>query len=77
MEPNKRKLCLSFGFRVRALREQAGWSQEELALRADVHRTYIGGIERGERNPTLTTMARLAMALDQPLVSLLKVEEGE
>lgn len=44
-------------------RGRAGYSQEELARRAGIHRTYIGGIERGERNPTLTMIHRLAKAL--------------
>ena len=38
-------------------------SQEEFAAKVEIHRTYIGGIERGERNPTLTMVARLAEAL--------------
>ncbi len=49
---------------VRFHRGKAGYSQEELASRAGIHRTYIGGIERGERNPTLTMIHRLARALD-------------
>lgn len=48
---------------VRRYRQQAGYSQEELAGRAGIHRTYIGGIERGERNPTLTMIHRLSKAL--------------
>lgn len=44
-------------------RGRVGYSQEELARRAGIHRTYIGGIERGERNPTLTMIHRLAKAL--------------
>ena len=55
--------CVQFGQLVRRLREAAGLSQEDFAARAGVHRTYIGGIERGERNPTLTTIYRLARAL--------------
>lgn len=52
-----------FGARVRELRLQRGWSQEELAQRANRHWTYIGGIERGERNVTLQVIADLARAL--------------
>lgn len=52
-----------FGEVVRAYRRRAGYSQEELAGRAGIHRTYIGGIERGERNPTLAMIHRLARAL--------------
>lgn len=48
---------------VRLYRARTGCSQEELAVRAGIHRTYIGGIERGERNPTLTMIHRLAKSL--------------
>jgi transcriptional regulator with XRE-family HTH domain len=51
-------------------------SQEELADLADIHRTYIGGIERGERNPTLTMIVRLARALGVPPAKLLETEES-
>ena len=52
-----------FGERVRARREQLGLSQEALADRADLHRTYVGSVERGERNVTLTSIVSLAEAL--------------
>lgn len=52
-----------FGRRVRHLRLQLGISQEELAHRCNLHRTYIGGIERGERNPSLRNIVRIAKAL--------------
>jgi transcriptional regulator with XRE-family HTH domain len=55
--------CERFGRRVRRLREQLGFSQEELADRVGIHRTYVGGIERGERNPTLGTIYRIARGL--------------
>jgi transcriptional regulator with XRE-family HTH domain len=53
-----------FGLRLRALREKAGLSQEELAERAQVHRTYLSGIERGRRNPSLINLLRIAKALN-------------
>jgi transcriptional regulator with XRE-family HTH domain len=59
----KRRECVNFGTVVRRFREAAGLSQEGLAARAEIHRTYIGGIERGERNPTLLMIHRLARAL--------------
>ena len=58
-EPLKR-----FGKRVRLRRTELGYSQEALANRAGFHRTYIGCIERGERNPSLVNILRLAKALD-------------
>ena len=53
----------TFGQRVRQLRLKKGWSQEQLAERAGRHWTYIGGIERGERNVTLAVIADIARAL--------------
>tara|TARA_B100000678_G_scaffold291620_1_gene309912 strand:+ start:9340 stop:9549 length:210 start_codon:yes stop_codon:yes gene_type:complete len=52
-----------FGARVRALREEKGWSQEELADRSGLHRTYISSVERGIRNPTITVVEQIAAAL--------------
>ena len=48
---------------MRELRIQRGWTQEDLATRAGKHWTYIGGIERGERNPTVLVLADVARAL--------------
>ena len=59
----KRKECVHFGAAVRRFREKQGHSQESFADKVRVHRTYLGGIERGERNPTLTTIHRVADAL--------------
>ena len=58
------EICIQFGRRVRQLREEQGYSQEGFAEVVGIHRTYIGGIERGERNPTLTMIARIAKALN-------------
>lgn len=52
-----------FGSRVRQLRLAMSLSQEALAARAKVHRTYLGGIERGERNVSLQNIERIAEAL--------------
>ncbi|MFN4091444.1 MAG: helix-turn-helix domain-containing protein [Brevundimonas sp.] len=48
---------------MKRLREAKGLSQEELAFQADMHRTYVSGIERGKRNPTVTVLERLARPL--------------
>ena len=52
-----------FGKRLRDLREERGWSQEEFADRAGLHRTYVSAVERGIRNPTLSVLEQLANAL--------------
>jgi transcriptional regulator with XRE-family HTH domain len=64
MTARKRKpvALVQFGQTVRRLREEGGWSQEELGDRAGLHRTYIGGIERGERNVSLLNIVALARA---------------
>jgi transcriptional regulator with XRE-family HTH domain len=53
------------------LREERGWSQEELADQAGLHRTYVSGIERRVRNPTILVLERLAKALKVPASDLL------
>jgi len=63
-----------FGLRVRTLRLEKGISQEELADRADLHRTFIGRIERGETNVTLLNIHKIAKGLDVTPASLM--EEG-
>lgn len=69
--PKKDPLSVAFGLRLRQVREKAGLSQEQLALRADLNRTYIGGLERAERNPTIQTASKLALALGVDLGELL------
>jgi transcriptional regulator with XRE-family HTH domain len=61
-----------FGMRVRRLRQMARLSQEELASKIGIHRTYIGGIERGERNLGLMNILRIADALEISPASLFK-----
>ena len=70
--PTREHLLADFGKSVRRMRQAIGLSQEEFADRAQIHRTYIGGIERGERNPTLTMICRLADALGVPPGRLLE-----
>jgi transcriptional regulator with XRE-family HTH domain len=60
-----------FGRNLRAYREAKGLSQEALADQLGVHRTYMGGIERGERNLTLRSVEKIAARIDtEPLVLL-------
>ena len=58
------------GLNVKRLREAQGISQEDLADRAGVHRTYVSGVERGVRNPTITVLEKLAGALSTGLPEL-------
>ena len=55
-----------FGKVIRGLRRERGLSQEELGFESNLHRTYISLLERGKRIPTLTTLIRLATALNMP-----------
>lgn len=59
-----------FGKKVRELRQQQGLSQERLGELARVHRTYVGMIERGEKNITLTNIEKFAKALKTPIKNL-------
>ncbi len=60
------------GLNVRQLREERGWSQEELAFECSLHRTYISGVERGIRNPTVVVLKGIATALKVPPAKLLE-----
>lgn len=60
-----------FARRLRAARIERGLSQEELAARAGLHRTYVSSVERFERNITIDNMERLARAIDLDVVDLL------
>ncbi len=67
----KIELLEKFGEKVREERLKKGLSQEELAAKAGVHRTYIGMIERGEKNITLLNIKKVAKALDLSIDKLL------
>ena len=73
----KGKLQTSFGQAVRKYRLAAGLSQEGLAELADLHRTYVGDIERGERNVSLINMWKIAEASNVKLSRMLKDVEKE
>lgn len=68
---NKSEILIKFGERVREVRTQKGLSQEQLAHLADVHRTYIGMIERAEKNITLISIEKIANALEIKISDLL------
>ncbi|MEM6433507.1 MAG: helix-turn-helix transcriptional regulator [Cyanobacteria bacterium P01_D01_bin.115] len=62
-QEERRDVKWLFGRAVRRRRREMDWSQEELAERADLHRNYISDIERGDRNPSLENVHKLAKAL--------------
>ena len=68
-------VLVQFGSRVRDLRQQAGLSQEAFAHACKLDRTYVSGIERGVRNPSLKNVARIAVALKVSLSDLFHLVE--
>lgn len=73
---SERAVLREFGERVRRAREARGWSQEELGHEAGLDRTYIGGIERGERNLALLNVNKLAVALGDGFRGFLPCRPG-
>jgi len=63
-------IIVTLGKRIRELRLRTGLSQEKFAAKAGLDRTYYAGIERGERNPSVKQLAKIAGALDLPLRAL-------
>ena len=66
-----KQILIQFGKRVKQEREKRGYSQERLGELAKVHRTYIGMIERAEKNITLTNMEKIARALGKKVSDLI------
>ena len=64
------------GLNVRKFREARGFSQEAFALECDIHRTYISGVERGIRNPTVVVLEKIAKTLGVPTARLLDEIDG-
>lgn len=63
---------VALGLAIQDFRAACGYSQEELALRSDTHRTYMGGVERGERNPTYSKLLSFAAALEIDVAELIR-----
>jgi transcriptional regulator with XRE-family HTH domain len=68
----KHPTLVQLGLRLRMFRERKNVSQEQLALRADLDRTYVGGVERGERNLGTLNLLKIASALNVNASALLK-----
>ena len=67
---SKKKILVQFGEKLRELRKEKGLSQEELSYKSDLHRTYIGMIERAEKNITLANIEKIAKGLNVDLKEL-------
>lgn len=75
--PGAPRFRLTVGRRIRLIRQQRGWSQEVLAELADLNRSYVGAVERGEHNIGIDTIERLAFALEITMCQLVGcVEPG-
>lgn len=70
------RILRAFGQNVRAARERAALSQEQLASAAGLHRTYVGSLERGERNVSIVNIHKLAQALKVPPGDLLALDQA-
>ena len=73
----KQEILIQFGNKVREIRKEKGFSQEELAHRANLHRTYIGMIERAEKNITLLNIEKIANALEVNINELMILNNGK
>lgn len=67
---NQKRTLMTIGDNIRKYRLKKGWSQEELAFECDLHRTYIGAIERGERNITVVNLIKIKEKLGVSLGEL-------
>lgn len=70
MQSNFNELCVRLGQRLTVARKHMGISQEELAFRAEIDRTYISQMERGVCNPSLLVLSKVATVLETSLVGL-------
>lgn len=72
-----RALTQIVGMKIRRLRLKRGYSQEDLAEQAGLHPTYIGQVERGEKNMTIDSLSKIAAALNVPISSVFDEFDGE
>ena len=70
--PLRNDIRVRFGQRLRQLRRARGWSQEELAFRAGLHRTYVSSTERGQRNVALVNLEKLSKALEVEMAEMFR-----
>ena len=71
MNLNDKRFLRDLGFRLREYRQALDWTQEDLARKCHLHRTFIGSVERGERNLSILNLRQIAVALRVPLAELL------
>ncbi len=64
-------VCVRFGEKLRNIRLDLGYSQEELSFKAGLHRTYISSVERGKRNISIVNIKKIADALDLKMIDLM------
>ena len=69
----KEKVLVSFGVAIRRARKERGISQEDLALKCEIDRSYLGSIERGEQNSGLLHIAKIAKALNLKISELMAI----
>lgn len=68
------EISRKIGKNIRALRKTSGLSQEQLALRADINASYMGQVERGEKNPTIDVLSKISSALGMPLEQIIRID---
>jgi transcriptional regulator with XRE-family HTH domain len=74
---NTKSLLVKLGHNIRAERFRNGYSQEELSEKSGLHRTYIGVVERGEKNVTIFSCSKIARALNINLSDLIRKAESQ
>jgi transcriptional regulator with XRE-family HTH domain len=73
----EKELLRKIGFRIRELRLNAGLSQEKLSFKCKLDRTYVGSVERGERNVSLINLNKIALALGVPMPNLIDLQDEQ